>query len=224
MAKGVELMRSSQVGLISCTFAMIFLSACSKTETNYSKVATPALPVAVPGLHVVAGPLQTKGNDIIVLDTNCTITSAPAYGYRMDIHNLNLRKLNERFRKGTVSGTNVVAPFSNADDGVSGGHFKSRWDLNLKLNPGERALIRVKLHEGKFKFRDNGLAITAGDADSAKTLCGLQKISDTEYYVYAQYDATATVGSFNIGIVVEDQNDNTRSLPIQLDPNIKNHG
>lgn len=112
---------------------------------------------------------------------------------------------------------------------------RTRWDIdaealfNPNLNDAQRVLIRVVLANGlKFPNPPVVPAITAKDPASQKSLSNLRvDQTDTRASFWALRPAGAineVKHGFNIAVIASDSADGTFSLPLIIDPSVRNRG
>jgi hypothetical protein len=115
-------------------------------------------------------------------------------------------------------------------------HPATEWDMALGLTqPNQAVYIKVVTRDDRVTLRDDALAITTGDDAGQDMLCGPGAstggdtlVHGSNYVLFeAYYDQANPVVSFNIGMFVKEGNPNQStkfSIPVYLDPNVKNDG
>ena len=107
---------------------------------------------------------------------------------------------------------------------------QTRLDLNLNLDQTTRnsAMVTIKIQDSTIKFNKGGnLAITSFDGN--KRMFCLKEVSDNSASFYVRYfngnGQKPNQASININVIVPDsQNPGIYSMPLALDPEIRNHG
>ena len=111
------------------------------------------------------------------------------------------------------------------------GHGKTRWDISLGLQTAsESSIMTVDLQstgQDKLEFISKEYAITAGDKGSISRFCVMTGYNSQHVQILALFDPALTgkedLSSINIGINVFESNSGY-SIPIHIDPNVKNNG
>jgi len=144
----------------------------------------------------------------------------------LEIKDLNIRKLTEKW-KNTDDSSDSPPPGQYPTN-----HGKTRWDISLGLKQSlDAASLTVTLKDtgnDKLKFISSTYAITAGDAYSVNRFCLVDSnYTDHHVEILALYDASVSnpqvISSINIGIDVL-EGASGFSIPIHIDPNVKNNG
>lgn len=110
---------------------------------------------------------------------------------------------------------------------------RTKLDLNLDLGPSggtkrTMVLIKVIIGDPSVTLRTDGFAITSGDVNGRKMFCqfaggyGQREATFAAFY-YKQTPNKPTMGTFNVGLIVQDTNA-MYTLPIFLDPEVQNNG
>src|SRR5262249_54226264 len=115
-------------------------------------------------------------------------------------------------------------------------HRPTWWDMALGLSqPGQTVYIKIITTDDRLVLRGDKWAVTAGDDQSMDMLCGINDANTadkTDHLVHganyvlfeAYYDPANPVVSINIGLVANEDQPSAFSVPIFIDPNIKNNG
>ncbi|HEX4709528.1 hypothetical protein [Phenylobacterium sp.] len=128
-----------------------------------------------------------------------------------------------------TSGNPPPAPYNKATPWSP----KTRLDLDLDLGPAggtkpEMVLIKIIVDDPTVKFRTDGFAIAASDANGRSMFCqfsggfGLHDATFGAVY-YKPHPNQKTMGSYNIGLILPDA-DPAYILPIFIDPVVQNNG
>jgi hypothetical protein len=147
-----------------------------------------------------------------------------------------------------------IKPFNNTgtdEDGSAGidpplanvnpKYSPTKYDINIYdylKNPGDVVLIKIKLMDDQLQFVDpvgtiGRRSITSSAGYGERLFCDLGNIRMQQHNTesrlhpmvtfYAQYLPDVGTAGFNIHILVKDD-DGVNSLPIIIDPNVKNEG
>ena len=140
-----------------------------------------------------------------------------------------------------VTQMNIIAPPWTAGDPSTKTAYnpaitrmpRTKLDLNLDLGaPGgtkrSMVLIKVIVRDPAVTFRTDGFAITSGDVNGRRMFCKFpggfgQKEATFAAFYYKPTPHQPTMGTFNLGLVVQDVNP-AYILPIFVDPAVENNG
>jgi hypothetical protein len=103
---------------------------------------------------------------------------------------------------------------------------KTRLDIVTTLKDGEAAVVRIVLADPLLAFQQKPYALRGGDPNAPLIFCdpvyvtGGRQLSFTVH----RYTGGPTYASYNLGLIVTDENDSAYQLPIFIDPGVDNDG
>ena len=201
--------RTRTSSFIAATISILAMSACQKS---------PQVQKVILGGQVHVLPICTQAQ--IDLQRYSTHT--------IEIKNLNLRKLDNGNEDWLDQNSNKSPKPAN----YPAGHGRTRWDISLSLpSATQTSLMTIDLKDtgnDKLEFISQTYAITAGDKDSVDRFCIIsQGYTSHHAQILALFDPKLTgndnLSSINIGVNVSEGNSGY-SIPIHVDPNVKNNG
>jgi hypothetical protein len=195
------------------------LTASSCDETTEPQ----AIPVAAASSN---SRLASLGPQVHLFKECDTAIKIPTKTYTLTVDTLDIHKLAERWKvKISAIETEIPTP----TDKLPAPKKRTKWDLDLKLQSGETALLTIVLNgkeKNRLSFMEDGYAITAGDYDSIARFCRYGKYDPSTATIVAFYDKDMKEypSTINIGINVVDKSNDGYVTPVHVDPNVKNNG